>query len=207
MSALRRYLFAGLVVLVPIILTVAIVRWLVELSDKAVALLPHSWQPDTLLGFHLPGLGVLLAILFLILVGALTTNFVGNWLMRWVDELLARVPVVRSIYGALKQLMEALFSSGGQAFRQVVLVSFPQKGQWTLGFVTADSRMPIDGEGSKVAVFVPTTPNPTSGWLLFVAQDELIALDITVEEGMKIVVSGGMISPETIGRAKEVSDG
>lgn len=198
MGALRRYLVAGLVASVPIIITVAVMRWLVELSDRAVALLPHKWQPDVLLGFHLPGLGVAMALVGLVIIGALTTNFIGNRLMRWFDELLARVPVVRSVYGAIKQLMEAVFGNGGQAFRQVVLISFPQAGQWTIGFVTSDCHMPIPGDEPKVAVFVPTTPNPTSGWLLFSRQDELIPLDISVEEGMKLVVSGGMISPEGV---------
>lgn len=203
MSSLRRYLIAGLVASVPIIITIAVIRWLVELSDQAVALLPQEWRPDALLGFHLPGLGVAIAIIGLIIVGALTTNFIGNRLMRWFDELLARVPVVRSIYGAVKQLMEAVFGNGGQAFRQVVLVSFPQAGQWTIGFVTSDSNMPIPGDEPKVTVFIPTTPNPTSGWLVFVRQNELISLDMSVEEGMKLVVSGGMISPEGIKQQRE----
>lgn len=204
MSALRRYLIAGLVVSLPIIVTVAVIRWLVDLSDHAVALLPHGWQPDVLLGFHLPGVGVLLAVTLLVLVGALAANVVGNWIMRRLDALLARVPVVRSIYGAVKQLMEAVFSSSGQAFRQVVLISFPQAGQWTIGFVTGDCNLPVPGDVQKVSVFVPTTPNPTSGWLLFVAQDSLIPLDISVEEGMKLVVSGGMISPEQVKRQENV---
>jgi uncharacterized membrane protein len=195
-AALRRYLMAGLAVSLPILVTFIIIRWLIELSDSALALLPHRLQPDTLFGAHIPGVGVVLALSVLILIGALTTNMLGKHLMRWVDALLARVPVVRSIYGAMRQLMDAVLGKGSKAFRQVVLVSFPQKGQWTIGFVTGETSLPVPGESPKVAVFVATTPNPTSGWLLFVSESELIPLDMSVEDGMKVVVSGGMLAPK-----------
>lgn len=195
-GALRRNLIAGLAVSLPILVTFVIIRWLIELADSALALLPPQLQPDALFGSHIPGIGVVLALIVLILIGALTTNMVGNHLMRWVDTLLARVPVVRSIYGAMRQLMDAVLGKGGRAFRQVVLVSFPQDGQWTIGFVTGETSLPVPGESPKVAVFVATTPNPTSGWLLFVSESELIPLDISVEEGMKVVVSGGMLGPK-----------
>ncbi len=195
-GSLRRYLMAGLAVSLPILVTFMIVRWLIDLSDRAVALLPPQFQPDALFGTHIPGVGVVLALVILVLIGALTTNMVGKHLMRWVDALLAKVPVVRSIYGAMRQLMDAVLGKGSKAFRQVVLVSFPQEGQWTIGFVTGETSLPVPGEGPKVAVFVATTPNPTSGWLLFVSESELIPLDLTVEEGMKVVVSGGMLAPK-----------
>jgi len=198
-GALRRYLMAGLAVSLPILVTFVIVRWLIELSDKALSLLPPQFQPDTLFGTHIPGVGVVLALTVLVVIGALTTNMVGKHLMRWVDALLAKVPIVRSIYGAMRQLMDAVLGKGSKAFRQVVLVSFPQKGQWTIGFVTGESSLPIPGETPKVAVFVATTPNPTSGWLLFVSESELIPLDMSVEEGMKVVVSGGMLTPKENG--------
>ncbi len=193
---LRRYLLAGLAVSIPILATIAVVRWLVEISDRALLLLPARYHPEQLLGMHLPGLGVLLSLLLLILVGVFATNFVGKRLLSWFDALLAQVPVVRSIYGAVKQLMEAVLGKGGKAFRKVVLVSFPQPGQWTLGFVTADADYPFPDSDTvdRVAVFVPTTPNPTSGWMLFVDPGDLIELDMSVEEGMKVVVSGGMLS-------------
>lgn len=195
MGALRRYLMAGVAVSVPILVTWLVVKWLIEVSDRALSLLPPSFHSEALFGVHIPGLGVVAALAILILIGALTTNFIGNRLMRWFDALLARVPVIRSVYGALKQLMEAVLGKDGRAFRQVVLVSFPQPGQWTIGFVTCETSLPVPGDETKVAVFIATTPNPTSGWLLFVNQSELIVLDMSVEEGMKLVVSGGMISP------------
>lgn len=195
MGALRRYLMAGVAVSVPVLVTWLVVKWLIEVSDRALSLLPPSFHSEALFGVHIPGLGVVVALAILILIGALTTNFIGNRLMRWFDALLARVPVIRSVYGALKQLMEAVLGKDGRAFRQVVLVPFPQAGQWTIGFVTCETSLPVPGDETKVAVFIATTPNPTSGWLLFVNQSELIVLDMSVEEGMKLVVSGGMISP------------
>ncbi|MDT8375433.1 MAG: DUF502 domain-containing protein [Mariprofundaceae bacterium] len=196
-GALRRYLMAGLAVSLPILVTFIVIRWLVGLADGALALLPPRLQPDTLFGVHIPGVGVALALIVLILIGALTTNILGKHLMRWLDAMFARVPVVRPIYGALRQLMDAVLGKGSKAFRQVVLISFPQKNQWTIGFVTGETSLPVPGEGSKVAVFVPTTPNPTSGWLLFVSESELVPLAISVEDGMKVVVSGGMLGPKT----------
>lgn len=195
-AALRRYLMAGVAVSTPILITFLVVNWLIEFSDRALNLLPPRFHSDALFGVHIPGMGVILALLFLVLIGALTTNFIGNRLMAWFDAMLAQVPVVRSVYGAVKQLMEAVLGKGSKAFRQVVLVQFPQAGQWTIGFVTGESSLPLPGEQAKLAVFVATTPNPTSGWLLFVSEDELIELDMSVEEGMKLVISGGMINPQ-----------
>ncbi len=195
MAALRRYLMAGVAVAIPILVTFLVVRWLIDLSDRALALLPPAYHSEALFGMHIPGLGVVVALSMLILIGALTTNFIGNRVVRWFDALLARVPIVRSVYGAVKQLMEAVLGKDGRAFRQVVLLPFPQAGHWTIGFVTGETSLPLPGEEPRVAVFVATTPNPTSGWLLFVSESELIPLDMSVEEGMKLVVSGGMITP------------
>jgi len=194
-GALRRYLVAGVVVSTPILITFFVVSWLIDISDRALNLLPPSFHAEALFGRHIPGLGVLLTLLGLVIIGALTTNFIGKYMMRWFDRLLAKVPVVRSIYSAVKQLMEAVLGKDGKAFRQVVLVPFPQKGQWTIGFVTGETSLPVPGEHPKMAVFVATTPNPTSGWLLFVSESDLIPLEMSVEEGMKVVVSGGMIDP------------
>ncbi|MDX8404352.1 MAG: DUF502 domain-containing protein [Mariprofundaceae bacterium] len=204
MGALRRYLMAGVAVSVPIVITFFVVRWLIDLSDRALALLPPTFHSEALFGVHVPGLGVLMALVALVLIGALTTNFIGKYLMRWFDTLLAQVPVVRSVYGAIKQLMDAVLGKGSKAFRQVVLVPFPQEGQWTIGFVTGETSLPVPGEKPKVAVFIATTPNPTSGWLLFVSEADLIPLDMSVEEGMKVVVSGGMINPQKNGDIHEV---
>lgn len=203
MSALRRWFLAGLIVLVPIAGTVLFVRWLIGFSDGALALLPEAYQPEHLLGVHIPGLGVALSIAGIILVGMLATNFFGKRLLAWFDAMLAQVPVVRSIYGAIKQLMEAVLGTGGSAFQKVVLVSFPQKGEWSMGFVTGPAKLPVPGASQQnlMAVFIPTTPNPTSGWLLFVAEEELVSLPMTVEDGLKMVVSGGMVAPKNLNGA------
>ncbi|MDX8412069.1 MAG: DUF502 domain-containing protein [Mariprofundaceae bacterium] len=198
MTALRRWFIAGLIVLIPMAGTVLFVRWLIGFSDYALALLPEAYRPESWLGVHIPGLGVVLAVIAIGLVGMLATNFFGRRLMVWFDAILARVPIVRSIYGAIKQLMESVLGTGGSAFQKVVLVSFPQKGEWTLGFVTGPAKLPwFEAERqSMMAVFIPTTPNPTSGWLLFVPEKELITLPMTVEDGLKMVVSGGMVAPK-----------
>jgi len=197
-ASMRRYIITGLIIMVPLLTTVALVQWLIGFSDQLLALLPAVLHPDNLLGMHIPGLGVIVALLLLITVGFVAGNFIGRHFIEWFEALLTRVPLVRSIYGAVKQMMEAAFGGGAGGFRQVVWVSFPQPGHWTIGFVTGPARLPIDEllQRGKVAVFIPTTPNPTSGWLLYVDEAELIPLPITVEDGMKMVISGGMITPE-----------
>jgi uncharacterized membrane protein len=191
----RKWFITGLIVLLPIIGTLMVINWLINLSDKLLALLPEAYQPQAIVGFHVPGIGAVFAVLVVMIIGMLATNFFGKRLLAWFDALLARVPVVRSVYGAIKQLMEAVLGSRANAFRKVVLVSFPQEGQWSIGFVTGPARLPLPTEqvAGLVAVFVPTTPNPTSGWLLFVKEDELRVLPMSVEDGMKMVVSGGML--------------
>ncbi len=202
----RKWFITGLIVLLPIIGTLMVINWLINLSDKLLALLPEAYQPQAIVGFHVPGIGAVFAVLVVMIIGMLATNFFGKRLLAWFDALLARVPVVRSVYGAIKQLMEAVLGSRANAFRKVVLVSFPQEGQWSIGFVTGPARLPLPTEqvAGLVAVFVPTTPNPTSGWLLFVKEDELRVLPMSVEDGMKMVVSGGMLSPDSDPEAVEV---
>jgi len=202
-SSIRKWFFAGLVVLLPIFGTLMIIKWLIGLSDRALALLPPVYQPEALLGFHLPGIGILLALIVILTVGMLATNFFGRRLLVYFDAILARVPVIRSIYGAIKQLLEAVLGSRSSAFSKVVLIPFPQPGQWSIGFVTGSANLPgqRSQDSDMVAVFIPTTPIPTSGWLLFVAEAELQVLPMSVEDGMKMVVSGGMVAPERAGNS------
>jgi len=202
MAALRRYLIAGVIAITPVVVTIMLVSWFIGISDRAIALLPHHLQPDALFGFHIPGLGVLLTLLLVIIVGWLATNFIGSHFMGWIDLLMDRIPIVRSIHSAVKQLMESLLSGSGKAFQRVVLVPFPKDDSWTIGFVTGESTWPTGGEADAellASVFVPTTPIPTSGWLLYVPVSRLKPLDISVEEGMKIVLSGGMLTPKQRG--------
>ncbi len=197
MVSLRKYLLAGVVALAPLLVTVALINWLIEISDKAVLLLPDEYRPEVLLGIDLPGMGILLALLFIIVVGAVTTHFVGSQLMRLINRIMEYIPLVRTIYKATRQLLEAMFSDQSKAFREVVMVQFPQPGSWVIGFVTGEDAFPSDSKGKLFySIFIPSTPLPTTGWLLFVDKSEVRHLDISVEEGMKLVLSGGALPPD-----------
>jgi uncharacterized membrane protein len=203
-ATLRRYLIAGLLVWAPLGATVLVVTWLVGLMDRLLLLLPSAARPDALIGFSIPGLGILLALVVLVVTGALVANLVGHRLVAAWEALLSRIPLVRSIYSAVKQLTETLFSATGQSFRKVVMVEFPRKGVWTLAFLTGTTV----GEAQRktradvVSVYVPTTPNPTGGYFLMVPRDEVIELDMSVDDGLKMIISMGAIVP---GPAKSVA--
>jgi len=194
MTALRKYLLAGIVALAPILVVAGLVNWLISVSDKAVALMPVAYRPEVLLGIDIPGLGIILALLFIIIIGALTTHIIGSHLMRLIDRIMERIPLVRTVYKATRQLLEAIFGDSSNAFKEVVMVPFPHKGSMVMGFVTGESPLQASGGGEpSVSVFVPSTPLPTTGWLLFVDPGELKHLDISVEEGMKLILSGGAV--------------
>ncbi len=198
MIPLRKYFLAGVVALAPLLVTVALINWLLDISDKGIELLPHAYRPEVLLGVNIPGMGVLLALLFILLVGALTTHFIGSRIMHMIDLVMERIPLVRTIHKATRQLLAAIFSDNSAAFQKVVMVQFPQQGRWVIGFVTGEGSMPgRDGDTERmVSVFIPSTPLPTTGWLLFVDESEITHLDMSVEDGMKLVLSGGALTPE-----------
>ena len=197
MAALRRYLFAGIVALTPLLVTIALINWLVELSDHTVALLPLEYRPEVIFGLDIPGLGIIAALLFIIIVGMLTSHFVGRHLVRLVDRVMERIPLVRSVYKAIRQLLEATLSDNSSAFQKVVMVPFPDKTSMVVGFITGEAAIPAPNDSEKrVSVFIPSTPLPTTGWLLFVAPSEVVYLDMSVEEGMKLVLSGGTLPAE-----------
>lgn len=194
MAALRKYLLAGIVALAPLLVTVALINWLIELSDAAIALLPLQYRPEALIGIDIPGLGVVLALLFIIIIGMVTTHFIGNQLMRWIDRVMERIPLVRTIYKATRQLFEATLSDSSRAFERVVMVPFPDRATLVIGFVTGEMDVAMHGvREQRLSVFVPSTPMPTTGWLLFVDAAEIVALEMSVEEGMKLVLSGGTL--------------
>ncbi|MFQ5345514.1 MAG: DUF502 domain-containing protein [Mariprofundus sp.] len=195
MTALRKYFLAGIVALAPILVVVALVNWLISISDKAVGLMPPAYRPEVLFGMDVPGLGIILALLFIVFVGALTTHFIGHHVMRLIDRIMGRIPLVRTVYKATRQLLEAIFGDSSSAFKEVVMVPFPNQGSMVMGFVTGESPLPTtDDSEARVSVFIPSTPLPTTGWLLFVEASELKHLDISVEEGMKLILSGGAVS-------------
>ncbi len=198
MSQLRHYLLAGLLVWLPILVTVLILKFLIDLMDTTLLLLPHAIQPETLLGFNIPGLGVLLSALVLLFTGMVVTNLMGRNMVSLWERLLMRIPLVRPIYSAAKQLSETLFSGSGKSFRKVVLVEYPRPGLWTVAFLTGDGvGEAIEKTGRDlVNIFVPTTPNPTSGFFLMVPSKDLIELNMSVDAGIKLILSAGAVGPD-----------
>jgi uncharacterized membrane protein len=197
MSKLRKWLFSGLLVLVPLIITLWVIDWVVSTLDKSLAILPKAWQPDEYLGLHIPGLGVVFALVVVLTIGALASNFIGRQLVTWWHALLHRIPVVRSIYSGVKQVSDTLFSEKGNAFRKAVLVQFPREGMWTIGFLTGKPGGElVQHLGSEhISLYVPTTPNPTGGYFVMVKASDCIELDMSVDEALTYVVSMGVIVP------------
>ena len=197
MLKIRKYLIAGLLVWVPILVTIWVIKFFISLLDGSLKLLPKAYQPAAFFGFDLPGLGVLLCLVILFFTGMFATNFLGQYLMRFWDYIIGRIPLVRTIYAGVKQIMETLFHSGSQAFRKVILVEYPRKGLWSIAFQTAHACKEINAEtGEKMlAVFVPTTPNPTSGFLIFVPAKDIQQLNINVDVALKMVISLGVVQP------------
>ena len=192
---LRSWFFTGLLVTAPVLLTVYITWWAIQLIDGQVAgLLPGF---DQLRFANVPGVGLVIGVLLITLIGAIAAGFLGRWIIRLGESILNRMPVVRTIYGASKQILETVISTQSDAFREVVLVEYPRRDLWVIGFVTGGTkgevarRVDID----MVNVFVPTTPNPTSGFLLFCPRDEVIFMEMSVEDAVKLVVSGGIVTP------------
>lgn len=197
MAALRRWLFAGLLVIAPLAVTLWVLQWIVGTLDQTLLILPVAWQPDRLIGYRIPGLGVLLALAILLIVGAVTSNFVGRKLVAWGDALLVRIPVVRSIYSSVKQVSDTLFSPGGNAFRTAVLVQWPRPDVWTIAFVTGAPGGDVATHLADdfVSVYVPTTPNPTGGYFVMLRRRDCVELKMSVDEALRYVISMGVVVP------------
>jgi uncharacterized membrane protein len=197
--AVRRYLMAGLLIWVPIIATVVVVRFILELLDSTLVLLPAGWQPQALTGLRIPGVGALFAVLILLLTGLLVTNFIGRTLVDFWEDMLHRIPFVRAIYGGVKSFSQTLLSNSGNSFKKVLLVQYPRAGIWSIGFQTAEDIAEISRRTGvpQVCVFVPTTPNPTSGFIFMVPRSEVIELDMSVDDAMKMIVTLGVVTPTT----------
>lgn len=194
----KRYLIAGILVWVPLGVTVLVVKLLVDFMDRSLLLLPPDYRPDELLGFHIPGLGVILSVVIVLGTGMVVANLFGRQIVDAWESLLARIPLVRGIYSSVKQILETIFSSQGQAFRKVLLVEYPRKGVWTLGFQSSTEVGEAQHKtGHKVVnVFVPTTPNPTSGFFIMFPKTDVIELDMSVDDGLKMIISAGMVVPK-----------
>lgn len=201
MGILKRWFFAGLLVTAPIMLTVYVTWLFINLIDGYVSgLLPSYLQPSTYLNYDLPGFGIIIGALMVIAIGGLTTGLLGRSLISIGENIVGRLPVVRSVYGATKQIMETVMASQSDAFREVVLLEYPRKGIWVIGFVTGTTKGEVQNISKEtlINVFVPTTPNPTSGFLLFISRGDAISLDMGVEDAVKMVVSGGIVTPEDV---------
>ena len=197
MSSIRRWLLAGLLVLVPLAITLAVLNWIVALLDQTLLILPGAWHPDRLLGFHLPGFGVLLTLGIVLLMGAIASNFLGRRLLILGNALLRRIPIVRSIYSSVKQVSDTLFSENGNAFRKALLVQWPREGVWTIGFLTGLPGGDVVNHlpANYLSVYVPTTPNPTGGYFVMLKKTECIELKMSVDEALTYVISMGVVVP------------
>lgn len=195
---MRKYLMAGLLVWLPLGVTVLVINFLIETFDQVLILLPSAYRPDELLGYHIPGFGLLMTAVVILVTGMIVANYLGEKLVGFWEGLLSRIPLVRSIYSAVKQVTEA-FVGSEQSFQKAYLVEYPRRGTWTLAFQTSTKTGEAQiktGLNSVVNVFVPTTPNPTSGFFLMVSQDDLVPLDMSVEQALKMIISGGVVVPE-----------
>jgi uncharacterized membrane protein len=195
---MRKYFITGLLILVPLAITLWVLNLIISTMDQSLLLLPESWRPEAVFGFRIPGLGTILTLMIIFLTGLATRNFVGKHVVYAWELFLTRIPVVSTIYTSVKQVSDTLFSSSGNAFRKAVLVQYPRQGSWTIAFLTGvpggDVRNHLRGD--YVSIYVPTTPNPTSGFFLMVPRAEAIELDMNVDEALKYIVSMGVVSPE-----------
>jgi uncharacterized membrane protein len=194
---LRRYLIAGLLVWVPLGATVLTFKFLLDLMDQLLPLLPARWQPDAFFGVHIPGFGAILAFVVLLLTGMLVANLIGSTLVGWWEDLLNRIPFVRSIYSSVKGLTETLVSGKGGSFSKVVLIEYPRREMWSIGFVTATDLPDINAitGDTQVCVYVPTTPNPTSGLIVYVPASQIRATEMSVDSAMKMIMTLGVVVP------------
>lgn len=192
---LKKYFFTGLLILVPLAITLWVLNLIVSTMDQTLLLLPVSIRTQA--PFNIPGMGVILTLAIVLVVGVLGRNFIGRRLFLWWEALLARIPIVSAIYSSVKQVSDTLFSPSGKAFRKAVLVEFPRQGVWTVGFVVGSPGAPLQRSlpGEHASVYVPTAPNPTSGYILIVPVGQVVDLDISVDEALKFVVSMGVVAP------------
>jgi uncharacterized membrane protein len=193
----RRYLMAGLLVWVPILVTVLVVRFILDLMDQTLLLLPASVRPEVLFGMHIPGLGLVLALLLLIFTGMLVSNIIGRSLVAGWEDLLNRIPFVRALYSGVKSFSSTILSNQGNSFKKVMLIEYPRKGIWSIGFQTAGDLPLISAHTGEpqVCVFIPTTPNPTSGFIMMVPRSQAIELDMSIDAAMKMIVTLGVVVP------------
>jgi uncharacterized membrane protein len=196
-KTLRNYLIGGLLIWIPIMVTVWVVRFLAGILDQSLLLVPPPWRPEALFGTYIPGLGIILSLLILFLTGVLVKNLFGGQFVAGVESLVRRIPVVGSVYSGAKTFSETVLSDKGKSFKQVVIVEFPRKGVYSLGFITSQELAEAQARTAQevICVFVPTTPNPTTGFLVFVSRDEATVMDMSVDEAFKMLLTLGVVVP------------
>ena len=202
---MKKYFITGLLIWIPLAITGMVLAWIVGTLDQVIVWMPQSLQPQALLGFNIPGLGVIVTLLIILLTGLVGANVLGQRLVLYWEAVLARIPVVKSIYYSVKQVSDTLFSSNGQAFRKALLIEYPRESSWTIAFLTgkpggaAADHLP----GDYVSVYVPTTPNPTSGFFLMLPTSDVIELDMSVDEALKYIISMGVVAPSGLRAASK----
>ena len=199
-KSIKAVFLTGLIAVIPAGVTIYVLYLIIKLMNNLVRFVPARYHPDQLLPFHIPGLGVIITLILIFTIGLVTRSYLGKKLAILGDRMVRRIPLVRGIYNALKQFVDAVFSDKGQSFKKAVLIEYPRKGLYSIAFVTGVSRGEVQAKTLQrcVNVFVPTTPNPTSGFYIMVPEGDMIALDMTVEEAFTLIISGGIVSPEDI---------
>lgn len=194
---MKKYLITGLLIWIPLVITLWVLKFIVDVLDQTLLLLPPEFETKIWLGFHVPGMGVVMTLVIVFLTGLLTTNLIGARLVHFWHEVLHRIPVVNSIYSSVKQISDTLFSSTGQAFRKALLVRWPNESMWTIAFLTGRPGGDVAAHlpGDYISVYVPTTPNPTGGYFVIVARKDVIELDMSVDEALKYIISMGVVPP------------
>ena len=196
-TSLKNYFLTGLLVILPVFITAYVIWFLIRAMDVVLKYIPAKYLPDTYLPFHVPGLGLILVIIIILVVGLLFRNLAGRKVVHLWENMVDRIPLVRIIYSGVKQLLESFFMQKDDAFKRVALLEYPRRGAYVIGFITGESRGEVQSKTDKkmMNVFVPTTPNPTSGFYILIPEDELVILNMTVEDAFKLIISGGIFSP------------
>jgi len=194
---LKRYLITGLLIWIPLVITIWVLHFLVSTMDQSLGLLPPAWQPEAFFGRRIPGIGAILTIVIVLATGILASNIIGQRLVLFWEAVLRRIPVVNSIYVGVKQVSDTLFKPGGEAFRKAVLVEWPREGMWTIAFLTGVPGGDVANHlrGNYVSIYVPTTPNPTGGYFIMLPREDIIELDMSVDEAFKYIISMGVAAP------------
>lgn len=195
---LRRYFISGLLFWIPIFVTVIVIKFLIDIFDNTLLLLPESYRPDAMIGFHIPGLGLIIILLVILVTGIFVANYLGKKLIRTWDALLSRIPLVRTIHNGVKQILETIISSNGKSFRKVYLVQYPLPGMWTLAFETGDGSSEIEltlASQNLISLFIPMTPNITSGFLIMMDRKDVLELNMSIDQALKFIISLGVVQP------------